>query len=146
MGLVNKFTVSTLSSTQSGEIHFFTPQSSDETVLVTVPPKTEEDLFVHRFQTDQLSVVKGSMVMILLQNKRYEYILLSERSLTTLTIPPGIPHGVVNLSSEPCLVVNALLRHGPPCDSDYKPRKPPIPYDLDQIRSKLMELEVPVGV
>ncbi|NEQ97255.1 MAG: dTDP-4-dehydrorhamnose 3,5-epimerase [Cyanothece sp. SIO2G6] len=147
MGLVRKFTVSSLSTTQSGEIQFFTPQPSDETVLVTVPAKVEQDLFVHRFQTDQLSVAKGSIVMVLLQNGRYEYVLLSDRTPEKmLTIPPGIPHGVVNLSSEPCRVVNALLRHGPVCESDYRPRKPRFAYDLKQVRAKLMELEVPAGV
>ncbi len=39
---------------------FFTPQTSDETILVQIPGNTVEDLFVHKSQTDQLLVSRLS--------------------------------------------------------------------------------------
>lgn len=51
-----------LTATKGGMTDFYTPQSSDETVLVQIPPNTVEDLFVHKAQTDQLLVVKGRFV------------------------------------------------------------------------------------
>ncbi len=49
---------------------FYTPQSSHETILVQIPPNSVDDLFVHHFQTDQLLVVKGNFVLVVLQNRR----------------------------------------------------------------------------
>jgi len=114
--------------------HFYTHQSSDETMLVQIPANTIDDLFVHHFQTDQLLVVKGSFVLVTLQNKQYEYILASEKSPQVISIPPGIPHGAINLSNQSCLLVNAVLRHGEIHPKDYQPIPRPFPYDLIRVK------------
>lgn len=134
MGLKYTVAIKPLESTESGMAQFFTPQASHETMMVKVDAGAADDLFVHHFQTDQLFVVSGSLVLVVLQNRQYRYILLSARSPQVVTIPPGIPHGAVNLSSEPCIVVNAVLRHGEPDPRDYRPLKSPFPYDLAHIR------------
>jgi hypothetical protein len=61
-------------------------------------------------------------------------------------IPPGIPHGAINLSSEPCVLVNAVLRHGVPYERDYRPLKLPFPYDLETAQTKLKERLVALAV
>lgn len=137
MGLVNKIAIRPLESVKGGMAEFYTPQSSHETMLVQIPPATVDDLFVHRFQTDQLFVVRGSFVLVVLQNRRYNYIPLSECQPTVVTIPPGIPHGAINLNAAPCVLVNAVLRHGDPHEKDYRPIQRPFPYDLDAIQAKL---------
>jgi len=121
---------------------FYPPQASHETVLVQVPPKTVDDLFVHRRQTDQLLVARGSFVLVVLQNRQYQYIPLSEHYPAVVKIPRGVLHGAINFSCQPCLVVNAVLRHGPTHERDYQPVKPPFPYDLAAAEVSLAELEV----
>jgi hypothetical protein len=44
-------------------------------------------LFVHHYQTDQLLVVRGTAVLIVLQNRRYEYILMSQDKPMVVKIP-----------------------------------------------------------
>lgn len=43
-----------------------TPTLSHETTLVTIAPSTVEDLFVHHYQTDQLLVIRGKAVFVIL--------------------------------------------------------------------------------
>lgn len=129
----NRVVIRQLESIQGGMSYFYTPQSSHETMLVQIPPHSVDDLFVHRFQTDQLLVVRGSFVLVVLENRRYEYIYLSEDKPQVVIIPPKIPHGAINPSDKPCFLVNAVLRHGKPHPKDYQPVKKPFPYDLQQV-------------
>ncbi len=115
------------------------PVFSHETMVVNIAPGTIEDLFVHRYQTDQLWVVRGSAVLAVLQNRTYQYILLTECQPTVVKIPPGIPHGAINLSSEPCIAINSIVRHGPAHERDYRPLKLPFPYDLVAVQALLAE-------
>ncbi len=130
-----------LESIKGGMTKFFTPQASNETMLVQIPPNTVEDLFVHKSQTDQLLVVKGRFVLVTLINKQYQYIPLSEKYPAVVTIPPGVLHGVINFTSEPCVVVNAVLRHREPQKLDYVTRGRPFPYDLEAAETAWNELE-----
>lgn len=132
MALVRQIEIVPVAKNRSGRIDFFDPQASDETLLVEVPHGTIEDLFVHRNQTDQLMVVRGRLVMVVLENRRFRYLPLSETDCLMVRIPPGVPHGAINLSGQDCLVVNAVLRHGPATERDYRPLPPPFPYDLVQ--------------
>lgn len=112
MGIVNRVEICLLNLIKGGSMtKFYTPQSSDETMLVQVPAGTIEELFVHYFQTDQILVVRGSFVLVVLQNRQYEYIPLCDRQPVVVTIPRGVPHSAINLSSEPCFLINAVLRH-----------------------------------
>lgn len=140
MGLRGGIEIFPLASVRGGMAEFYTPQSSHETMLVNVPAGTIDELFVHHFQTDQLLVVRGSFVLIVLQNRKYQYIPLSETQPTIVKIPPGVPHGAINLSPEPCVLVNAVLRHGPACDRDYRPLRRPIPYDMNRVKRLLQDL------
>lgn len=137
MGLKRHVEIKPIESTATGMTQFYTPQSSDETMLVKVEAGVADDLFVHHFQTDQLLVVSGQLVLVILQNKQYRYIPMNARWPQVVTIPPGIPHGAVNLSAESCLVVNAVLRHGQPHEKDYRPLKSPFPYDISQIKTAM---------
>lgn len=121
---------------QAGVQEFQIPYSH-ETNLVYVAPGTIEDLFVHRFQTDQLLVVRGKAVLSILLEGQYQYILLSDRNLQVVKIPPGIPHGAINLTSEPCIAINSVIRHGTPHARDYQPLPIRKPYDLDLARTLL---------
>lgn len=123
-----------LESIQGGMSQFYTPQSSHETMLVQIPPHSIDDLFVHHFQTDQLLVVKGSFVLVVLQNRQYHYFYLNDNNPQVVTIPPGIPHSAINFNSQPCLLVNAVLRHGESHPKDYQPIKKPFAYDLQQVK------------
>ncbi|MDJ0717528.1 MAG: dTDP-4-dehydrorhamnose 3,5-epimerase [Prochloraceae cyanobacterium] len=137
MGLIKGVAVRPLESIQSGMAQFYTPQSSNETMLVQIAPETIDELFVHHFQTDQLLVVRGEFILVVLQNRKYEYIHLSESKPQVVEIPPGIPHGAINLNLEPCVLVNAVLRHGPTHEKDYRPLKRPFPYDLAAAKAKI---------
>lgn len=140
MGLTKRVEIRTLDSIKGGMAEFYTPQSSHETMLVSVAAGALDDLFVHRSQTDQLLVVRGSFVLVVLQNRRYQYIPLSETHPVVVTIPPGVPHGAINPSQEPCVLVNAVLRHSAPYDRDYVPLRRPFPYDLNVAYRQLEDL------
>ena len=77
------------------------PETERETAIVNIPPGTIEDLFVHRYQTDRLIAIKGNAIIVVLQNRRYQYILMSESEHTLIEIPPDIPQAAINLSSQP---------------------------------------------
>lgn len=145
MGLIKRVDIRVLDSIESGMVKFYTPQSSHETLLAQIPAGLVDDLFVHHFQTDQLLVVRGSFVLVVLQNRQYEYIPLSESQPRVVRIPPGVPHGAINLSQETCLIVNAVLRHGPPNNRDYRPLRLPFPYNMAKARAVLAELDLPIG-
>jgi dTDP-4-dehydrorhamnose 3,5-epimerase-like enzyme len=135
MGLARKIELHPLQSIKGGMAEFYTPQTSHETMLVTVPGNTIDDLFVHRHQTDQILVVRGSLVLVVLQDRQYEYFLLSEDSPMVVKIPPGVLHGAINLHADACTLVNAVIRHGAPLEADYVTRGRPLPYDLDRARA-----------
>ncbi|WP_404786519.1 dTDP-4-dehydrorhamnose 3,5-epimerase [Altericista sp. CCNU0014] len=145
MSLKNGIQVRPLESIRGGMAEFYTPQASHETMLVNIPAGTIDELFVHHFQTDQILVVRGSFVLVGLQNRQYQYIALSESVPAVVTIPPGIPHGAINLSEEPCVIVNAVLRHGASHPTDYRPMKPPFSFDLDAVRAALGRLLTPLS-
>ncbi len=141
MGLIKGVTLEAIESIQGGMAEFYTPQSSDETMVVKVPANTVDDLFVHKHQTDQLLVVRGSFVLVVLYNRQYQYIPLSEKVPQVATIPRGILHGAINLNDQDCLLVNAVLRHGEPQAKDYQPTAKPFPYDLERAKFSLNNLE-----
>jgi dTDP-4-dehydrorhamnose 3,5-epimerase-like enzyme len=140
MGLIQGVTLQPIESVQGGMAEFYTPQASNETMLVKVPANTIDDLFVHKKQTDQLLIVKGSFVLVTLHNRKYQYIPLSDQVPQVVTIPKGVLHGAINLSNQDCLLVNAVLRHGEPQERDYQPVPKPFPYDLVQAKLSLEKL------
>ncbi len=133
MSLSKGIEIHSLKSAQAGTIQFYTPQASHETMLVRIPANTIDDMFVHKYQTDRLMVVRGSFILVILHDGKYQYIPLTDREPTVVTIPPMVPHSAINLTDEPCMLVNALTRHGQPHPFDYRPLKAPFPYDLTQI-------------
>lgn len=130
MPLTKNISITPLTSMQGGMTEFYTPQRSDETMLVKLPSGTIEDLFVHRYQTDQILVVKGSLVLVILQNRQYRYINMSEDMPQVVKIPPGVPHSAINLNQSDCWMINAVIRHAEPNEKDYRPLKKPFPFNL----------------
>lgn len=141
MGEARGIQIRQLESIKGGMAEFFTPQASHETILVQIPPHALNDLFVHKSQTDQLLVVRGRFVLVTLINRQYQYIPLSEDHPVVVTIPPGVLHGAINLSSQQCVMVNAVLRHRAVQERDYVTRGRPFPYDLAAAEAALKQLE-----
>ena len=133
MSLSKGVEIHQLTSVKAGMIQFYTPQSSNETMLVQIPPNTIDDMFVHKYQTDQLMVVRGNFTLVILHNGKYQYIPLSDSNPQVVTIPPMVPHAAINLGGDPCMLINAVIRHGASHPSDYRPLKAPFPYDLTQL-------------
>ena len=111
--------------TRAGMALFREPLASDETLIAEVVPTLQPALFCHRHQTDQLMVLRGSLDLIVLQEGRLQRISLRDDQATWVRIPPGVPHGAINRGTQPAVVVNAVLRHGPSDPRDYRAR--PIP-------------------
>lgn len=141
MSLVRGIEIRPLASVKGGMTEFYTPQTSHETILVQIPAGTIEDLFVHKSQTDQLLVVKGRFVLVVLIDRRYQYIPLSEHQPVVVKIPQGVLHGAINIDPDPCVLVNAVLRHGPANKRDYQPKKRPFSYDIAAVKAVLAELD-----
>ena len=133
MSLSKGVEIHQLTSVKAGMVQFYTPQSSNETMLVQIPPNTIDDMFVHKYQTDQLMVVRGNFTLVILHNGKYQYIPLSDSQPQVVTIPPMVPHAAINLGGEPCMLINAVIRYGKSHPADYRPLKAPFPYDLTQI-------------
>jgi mannose-6-phosphate isomerase-like protein (cupin superfamily) len=133
MSLSKGVEIHQLTSVKAGMIQFYTPQSSNETMLVQIPPNTIDDMFVHKYQTDQLMVVRGNFILVVLHDGKYQYIPLSDAEPQVVTIPQMVPHSAINIGNEPCMIINAVIRHGESHPADYRPIKAPFPYDLSQI-------------
>ena len=133
MSLSKGVEIHPLTSAKAGMIQFYTPQASHETMLVQIPANTIDDMFVHKYQTDRLMVVRGSFILVVLHDGKYQYISLNDREPKVVIIPPLVPHSAINLTDEPCMLVNAVTRHGEARPSDYRPLKAPFPYDLTQV-------------
>ena len=141
MGLIKGVQIRPLEFIQGEMAEFYTPQSSDETMVVKIPANAVVDLFVHRHQTDQLLVVKGGFVLVILYNRQYQYIPLSANVPQVVTIPPKILHGAINPTKEDCLLVNAVLRHGEPQEKDYQPVRKPFEYKIEEAKLSLLNLK-----
>jgi uncharacterized RmlC-like cupin family protein len=131
MSLSKGVEIHALTSAKAGMLRFNTPQTSQEAMLVKIPANTIDDMFVHKYQTDQLIVVRGSFILVVLHDGKYQYIPLNFREPKVVTIPPLVPHTAINLGNEPCMLINAVIRHGRAHPFDYQPRTAPFPYDLD---------------
>lgn len=141
MGLVKNFKqIDLLPETVEG-ITFFSPLSSNETVLFKIAPQTVDDLFCHQFQTDRLLVVRGQMVLVCLQNREYHYIPMSDKHPQVVEIPAGLPHLVINLSQQPCWMINALTRQGDFHFKDYQPLRKPFPIDFNYVKRLFRKFE-----
>ncbi len=93
-------------SHRSGATLFGAPRPSDETMIAEVGPATAAELYCHRYQTDQLMVLRGSLDLIVLQEGRLRRISLRDDAATWVCIPPGVPHGAINRGQRPAVVVN----------------------------------------
>ena len=145
MSLSKGVEINYLTSVKAGMVQFYTPQASHETMLVQIPPHTIDNMFVHKYQTDQLMVVRGNFVLVILHNGKYQYIPLSDSEPQVVTIPPMVPHAAVNLGNQLCMLINAVIRHGEPHGSDYRPLKAPFPYDLAQFDRYLATQDYPIA-
>jgi len=128
--------ISPLGSVKAGMIDFTTPQSSHETMLVQIP-ETIDDLFVHKSQTDQILLVKGRFGTVTLID-RHHYTPLSEDRPVVVKIPPGATRAI-NLDPEPCVVVNAVLRHRPAQERDSCPTSDLFLMTLPQLKPRLQK-------
>jgi hypothetical protein len=145
MSLSKGVEIHSLTSAKAGMIQFYTPQASHETMLVQIPAHTIDDMFVHKYQTDQLMVVRGNFILIILHNGKYQYIPLSHTEPKVVTIPPLVPHSAINVSDEPCMLINAVIRHGQAHPTDYRPLKAPFPYDLDRANQLVSDRDYPMA-
>ena len=128
MALSRNIEIHTSPGSSAGAAFFRDPLPSDETLIAEVQPSSTPELFCHRHQTDQLMVLRGSITLVVLQNRSLRCIMLREDEPTWVRIPPGVPHGAINRCSASAVVVNAVLRHRPSDGRDYQPR--PIPAAL----------------
>lgn len=146
MSLSKGVEIHQLTSVKAGMIKFYASQASHETMLAQIPPNTIDDMFVHKYQTDQLMVVRGAFVLVVLHDGKYRYIAMSEWEPCVVTIPPLVPHSAIQLNDEPCTIVNAVIRHGQPHANDYRPIGAPFAYDLEftkQLMAKYRRIEYP---
>ena len=125
--------IRSLSLQKTGDSETYALWQSDQTILMKIRPGSVEDLSIYHFRTNRLHVVQGSMVLVVLRNRDYDYISLNDQERTIAEIPPGIPYGIINLSSKPCLVINSVTRHGTPGNREYGPLSPTKSYDIAEV-------------
>ncbi len=137
MALSRHIDVAPVVHNRAGATLFSQPLASDETLIAEVSNETSRTLFCHRHQTDQLRVLRGSLDLVVLADRRLLRFTLREDEPTWVRIPPGVPHGAINRSSTAAVVVNAVIRHGPSDPRDYQPR--PLPGALLRQWEELLE-------
>jgi mannose-6-phosphate isomerase-like protein (cupin superfamily) len=125
MGLSRHVEILPIVGSRSGHTYFLDPQPCDETLIAEISPRVVCEFFCHRRQTDQLMVLRGSIDLVVVQGGCLRSIPLREDEASWVRIPPGVPHGAINRGRTPALLVNAVLRHGPSDDRDYRPRRLP---------------------
>lgn len=125
MALARQVEILPLQRSSMGHTSFSAPQASHETIITEVGTEAACELFCHRKQTDQLMVLRGAIDLMVLQEGQLRRIRLREDEAAWVRIPPGVPHGAINLGRTPAVIVNAVLRHGPHDPRDYRPRRVP---------------------
>ncbi|MEM6256598.1 MAG: dTDP-4-dehydrorhamnose 3,5-epimerase [Cyanobacteria bacterium P01_D01_bin.156] len=138
MGQIGQVTIHSLPLKKSDRFQLCELPQSDNTVLLKIGAGVVGDLGVHQFQTNRILAVTGGLVVVTLQNKKYDYIFLETQNSNALTISSGIPYGFINLGSTPCWAINDAVYHGPEHkmslhESGYRSLKPPFPYDIAQV-------------
>ena len=138
MSQIGQVTIHSLPLKNSDRVQLCELPQSDNTMLLEVGAGVVGDLCIHQFQTNRIFAVTGSLVMVILQNKQYDYIFLGAHSANALTIPSGIPYGFINLGSTPCWAISDAIYHGSEHKmslhgSGYRSLKPPFPYDIAQV-------------
>ena len=113
MSQIGQVTIHSLSLKNSDRFQLCELSQSDNTMLLEIGAGVVEDLCIHHYQTNRILAVTGRLVMVVLQNKQYDYISLGVNSPDILTIPSGIPYGFINLDSTPCWAINDAVCHGP---------------------------------
>lgn len=108
-------------------ISYSSSLNSNETVIGTYPPGTQENLYIHRNQTDYVQVVRGKLIWVILSEGKYEYFPLSEEDSFVVKVPPKILHAGINPYDETCVFVNAIVLHKPRKPIDYRPVSLPFP-------------------
>ena len=73
MSLSKGVEIHRLTSVKAGMLQLYTPQASHETMLVQIPANTIDDMFVHKYQTDQLMVVRGNFILVILHNGKSNF-------------------------------------------------------------------------
>lgn len=125
MALSRQVEILPFAGSRSGHTYFSEPQPCDETLIAEIDTRAACELFCHRHQTDQLMVLRGSIDLVVLQERSLRCITLREDEGAWVRIPPGVPHGAINRGRTPALLVNAVVRHGPSDRRDYRPRRVP---------------------
>lgn len=120
---MSKVSIDVLDYEYTSGCKFYASYESTETFIVQVIPNNEFELFSHQNQTDQLILVNGSCNLIWIENEKFKSYTLHSNSPLVVTIPPNIWHGTLNHTTKPCTIVNALIRHAPPAENDYVPKK-----------------------
>lgn len=136
MGLLTKVECIELNRVKDSGLYCYDSIPSSETMLYELPEKSIDDgLFCHRYQTDQLMVTRGEMVVVFIHNRHHHYILLTEQSPSIIRIPPRVPHAVMNPTDDTCFYLNAVIRHHQPHPKDYQPIQRPFPFDMERVHS-----------
>ncbi|MEL7509754.1 MAG: dTDP-4-dehydrorhamnose 3,5-epimerase [Cyanobacteria bacterium J06554_1] len=138
MSQIDQVTIHSLPLKNSDRFQLCELPQNANTILLEVGARVVGDLCVHHYQTNQILAVTGSLVVVTLQDKQYDYIFLGTHNSNVLTIPSGIPYGFINLGSTPCWAINDAIYHGPEHkmslhESGYCSLKLPFPYDIAKV-------------
>ena len=109
MSQIDQVTIHSLPFKNSDRVQLCELPQSDNTILLEVGAGVVGDLCIHHYQTNRILAATGSLVVVTLQDKQYDYIFLGAHNSNVLTIPPGIPYGFINLGATPCWAINDVI-------------------------------------
>jgi hypothetical protein len=56
-------------------------------------------------------IVGGNLLIVILHDRKYQYIYLSSSNPQFIEIPQLLHHAAINVGDEGCVLVSAVIRH-----------------------------------
>jgi len=116
------------------------PHSAEQAFARTLEPGGVSGWHAHAGGTDRLSCVAGTVRLSLYDGRKSSatfgtvaHVMMGERSPVTVSVPPGVWHGLKSIGATPAMVIN-VVNHAYGYESPDHWRLPPdtaeIPYKL----------------
>lgn len=92
----------------------FTEHIKGQVYLTVASPGALKGFHVHKHKIDHFTCVKGNIILIVWNGKKFLEYDMGEKNFVTVKVPPKMPHAIYNYGKEDAYVINYCY---PPYDS-----------------------------
>lgn len=100
--------------------------------VTTTNPGVVKGWHYHKYQTDNVCCIKGTIKLVLYDEKEIKEFFIGELNPQLINIPKGVYHGWKCISQEPAYVINIpdkVYNYENPDEVRVNPHDNDIPYD-----------------